>query len=567
VLCKASFKNVRLNVGHYAARLELSTPPFFLMNFKYVKGYINDCAPYLHHYLISYMKSVRIMVTENIPYKLAQTVKEHSNRVALSFLRNGAVETELTFRQLQDDIIELASGFKDLGVNQGDRVVIFIPKSVFAVIAHFAIQTIGAISVPLNPGFTRNEMSYLLHDSRPQLIIIEPEKKSFIEDIYANGTVYEIATNSKYQGFNSTTSVSAEEPATLIKPEYPALIIYTSGTTGNPKGAVLSHRNLLHDAGNINEVWEITSEDTVCHTLPLFHVHGLCFAFQTPLLAGARINMLDTFKPEDVTAELSRNSGDNICSVFMAVPAMYTKLFDFLESPRLDFSHLRLITSGSAPLLVKEFNRITQIFGQQPVEREGMSETGMNFSNPIKGRRIPGSIGLPLPGLQVKIVDPESYQDIPSGEVGELWLRSKSIMAEYWRKPQETEDTYHDDWFRTGDLARVDQDGYYYLTDRIKHIIISGGENVSAKEVETVIDKLQGVDESVVVGKPDEKWGEVVVAAIKTKPDVQLTDAEVKTFCKQHLHTWKCPKKVLFVSEIPRNTMGKVLKEEVKKCF
>jgi malonyl-CoA/methylmalonyl-CoA synthetase len=278
--------------------------------------------------------------------------------------------------------------------------------------------------------------------------------------------------------------------------------------------------------------------------------------------------MLDTFAPENVTAELSRNSGSDICTVFMAVPAMYTKLLDFLEAKkRPDFSHLRLITSGSAPLLIKEFNRITEVFGQEPVEREGMSETGMNFSNPVHGRRIPGSIGLPLPELEVRIVDPDSFKDVPSGEVGELWLRSKSISREYWQKPQETMDTYHNDWFRTGDLSRVDQDGYYYLTDRIKHIIISGGENVSAKEVETVIDKLQGVDESVVVGTPDEKWGEVVVAAVKARPHAQLTEADVKTFCKQHLHTWKCPKKVLFVSVIPRNTMGKVLKEEVKKWF
>lgn len=508
------------------------------------------------------------MKTENIPYQLSQTVNEHHNRIALSFLRDGTVETEITFRQLQDDIIKLTSEFKELGVNQGDRVVIFIPKSIFAIIAHFAIQTIGAISVPLNPGFTKHEMSYLLDDSGPQLIIIEPENKSFIEDICPDVTLYQISTSSKYKGLNRTTSAPAELPAAVIEPDDPALIIYTSGTTGSPKGAVLSHRNLLHDAGNINQVWEITSEDTVCHTLPLFHVHGLCFALQTPLLAGARINMLDTFDPEKVTAELSRNSGSDTCTVFMAVPAMYTKLLDFLEGKkRPDFSHLRLITSGSAPLLIKEFTRITEVFGQEPVEREGMSETGMNFSNPVHGRRIPGSIGLPLPELEVRIVDPDSFKDVPSGEVGELWLRSKSISREYWQKPQETRDTYHDDWFRTGDLSRVDQDGYYYLTDRIKHIIISGGENVSAKEVETVIDKLQGVDESVVVGTPDEKWGEVVVAAVKARPHAQLTEADVKSFCKQHLHTWKCPKKVLFVSVIPRNTMGKVLKEEVKKWF
>ena len=196
-----------------------------------------------------------------------------------------------------------------------------------------------------------------------------------------------------------------------------------------------------------------------------------------------------------------------------------------------------------------------------------MSETGMNFTNPLKGRRIPGSIGHPLPGLQVRIVDPETGRDVPAGNIGELWLKSRSIIREYWQKPRETRDSFSNGWFRTGDLCRVDQDGYYYITDRIKHIIISGGENVSAKEVETVIDKIAGVEESVVVGKADEKWGEVVVAAVKISPDVQLLEEEVTAFCKQHLHAWKCPKKVLFVNEVPRNTMGKVLKEVVKQWF
>ena len=507
------------------------------------------------------------MNRQNIPYRLAQTASKYQNNTAVTFLRHGKVETELTFSQLYNDTNELASELIERGVKQGDRVVIFIPKSIFAVIVHFAVQTIGAISVPLNPGFTRNEMKYLLDDSTPELIFVEPEKKSFINDIYPSGTVYEISTTGKYQGFEQRAAEPSELPSTTINPDDPALIIYTSGTTGNPKGAVLSHRNLLNDAGNIKIVWEITSEDTVCHTLPLFHVHGLCFAMQTPLLAGAGINMLDSFNPEHVVDELSRKTGGSLCSVFMAVPAMYSNLLDFVEGRRPDFSHLRLITSGSAPLLIKEFNRIREVFGQEVVEREGMSETGMNFSNPLNGNRIPGSIGLPLPGLEVRVVDPESSQDVPSGEVGELWLKSESITREYWQKPQETAETYKDGWFRTGDLSRVDREGYYYLTDRIKHIIISGGENVSAKEVETVIDKLDGVDESVVVGKPDEKWGEVVVAAVKPSSDVQLTEEDVKTFCKQHLHTWKCPKKVLFVSEIPRNTMGKVLKEEVKKYF
>lgn len=507
------------------------------------------------------------MSIKTVHCQLEQTVQAHPDRVALTFLRRGTEETRLTFAGLLSDIKMFAAELKSLGAGRGDRVVIFIPKSIFAVVAHFAVQAVGAISVPLNPGFTKNEMSYLLEDAAPKLIIAEPEKKSFIKEIYPEGKIYEQSTTEKYRGFKQAAVDTLHFHSPDITADDPALIIYTSGTTGSPKGAVLSHRNLLADAANITAVWEISAADTVCHSLPLFHVHGLCFALQTPLLAGARIKLLDTFNPGIVAAELSSRTGDGICSVFMAVPAMYTKLLDYLESRQLDFSHLRLITSGSAPLLVKEFERIARLFGQEPVEREGMSETGMNFTNPLKGKRIPGSIGRPLPGLQARIVDPETAHDVPAGTVGELWLKSEAITREYWQKPRETEDTFNNGWFRTGDLCRIDQDGYYYITDRIKHIIISGGENVSAKEVETVIDRIEGVDESVVVGKADEKWGEVVVAAVKTSPGVQLSEEEVTAFCKQHLHTWKCPKKVLFVNEVPRNTMGKVLKEVVKQWF
>jgi malonyl-CoA/methylmalonyl-CoA synthetase len=253
----------------------------------------------------------------------------------------------------------------------------------------------------------------------------------------------------------------------------------------------------------------------------------------------------------------------------MAVPAMYSRLMDYLQDHRLhpDFSHMRLWTSGSAPLLAKDFERIRHVFGTEPVEREGMSETGMNFSNPLKGMRKPGSIGLPLPGLRVRIVEPKTFEDVASGEEGEIWLQGPAVTPGYWRKPQETSETFRDGWFRTGDLGRVDADGYYYLTDRIKHIIISGGENISPKEIETVINRLEDVIESSVVGLADEKWGEMVVAAAVVKPDAALTPDDINDHCKQHLHNWKCPKQFVFVKALPKNTMGKVLKEEVKKLF
>ncbi|MBU2498856.1 MAG: AMP-binding protein, partial [Proteobacteria bacterium] len=332
-------------------------------------------------------------------------------------------------------------------------------------------------------------------------------------------------------------------------------------------GALLTQKNLMHDAKNIIRIWEIREDDVLCHALPLFHVHGLCFALHTSLMAGSHVLMLDAFAPEAVFDVLSKKGGEYGCTVFMAVPSMYAKMLDYLGEKDLDLDHIRLWTSGSAPLLVADFERIKRRLGKEPVEREGMSETGMNFSNPLRGKRKPGSIGTPLPGLKVRIVDPESFLDLPQGHTGEIWLKGPAVIPGYWRKPEETADAFHEGWFRTGDLGRVDHDGYYYLTDRIKHIIISGGENISPKEVEAVINRYEGVVESTVVGMLDEKWGEKVVAAVVTRPGSDVKPHEIQAFCKKHLHNWKCPKEVVFVNELPKNAMGKVLKEEVKTLF
>jgi acyl-CoA synthetase (AMP-forming)/AMP-acid ligase II len=196
-----------------------------------------------------------------------------------------------------------------------------------------------------------------------------------------------------------------------------------------------------------------------------------------------------------------------------------------------------------------------------------MSETGMNFSNPLRGLKKLGSIGLPLPNVEVRIVNPETFQDLKLGEVGEIWLKGPNVTPGYWRKPKETEAVFRDGWFRTGDLGKKDEDGYYYITDRLKHIIISGGENISPKEIESIINHHQKVSESCVVGIPDEKWGEKVVAVVVLKPGTTLTEKEIKDYCKSHLLDWKCPKEILFLKELPRNRMGKVLKEEVAKLF
>ena len=486
---------------------------------------------------------------------------------AITFLRDGRIETQISYLELEQDTNRMANTFLALGVEKGDRVILFIPKSLIFVVAHLALQKLGAIAVPLNPGFKQSEMQYLLGNAQAKLILLDPEKESFIREIAPGTTTLVIGSQKPYQDIDIFSTASEDFSPVEISPDDPGLIIYTSGTTGKPKGAVLTSRNLVHDARNIINIWEISNTDVLCHALPLFHVHGLCFALHTTLVAGAHVLMLDQFSPATVIETLRKQDGPDVCTVFMAVPAMYANLMEHIGDRKFDFSHMRLWTSGSAPLLAQDFKRIHKLFGKEPVEREGMSETGMNFSNPLRGKRKPGSIGSPLPELEVRIVDPGTGADIKPGQTGEIWLKGPAVTPGYWQKPEETAKTFEQGWFKTGDLGHTDGEGYYYLTDRIKHIIISGGENISPKEIESVINQVKGVAESLVVGIIDEKWGERVVAAVVKEPDTCVSADEVQAYCKKHLHDWKCPKEIAFVEELPRNTMGKVLKEEVKKFF
>ena len=498
---------------------------------------------------------------------LAASFLKQEKRKAVTFLRDGEIESEISYLQLHQDSNRMARTFQDMGIEKTDRVILCIQKSVIFVVAHLALQKIGAICVPLNPGFKKLELDYLLQDADAKLILSEPDKAHLIKEIDSNLTTRIVDTQKSYEDIDFFRSAPEEFSRVEIEPHDPGLIIYTSGTTGKPKGAILTQENLVHDAENITNIWEIDETDVLCHALPLFHVHGLCFALHTSLLAGAHVIMLDQFSPETVVNVLEKKEGEYACTVFMAIPSMYGKLMDSLGGRKPDFAHMRLWTSGSAPLLPKDFKRVYETFGKEPVEREGMSETGMNFSNPLRGERKPGSIGFPLPDLAVRIVNPATGTDVAAGQTGEIWLKGPSVTPGYWRKPQETASAFEQGWFKTGDLGNRDKDGYYYLTDRIKHIIISGGENISPKEVEVVINQLEDVVESSVVGIADEKWGEKIVAAVVTKAGSNIKPEEIRAHCKNNLHDWKCPKEVVFVKALPKNTMGKILKEVVKNIF
>jgi malonyl-CoA/methylmalonyl-CoA synthetase len=497
----------------------------------------------------------------------SECFEKHSSKTAITFLRGNGVETRMSFLDLDKSSNKMAHLFLKQGVKKSDNVVLLLDKSLIFVVAYIALQKIGAVSVPLNSGFKKTELTYLLSDAEPSLVLVDPDKSGIIKQIDSGLPCMVIDTTFPLQEMSLLKSFADELEKTDLNSDDPALIIYTSGTTGAPKGAVLTQKNIIHDIKNILNIWEISDSDTVCHILPLFHVHGLCFALTTAMLSGAHVVLLDKFVPGNVIDILKEDKGDLVCSVFMGVPAMYSKLIDTLGDQSPDFGHMRLWTSGSAPLPAKNFQKIKQTFGKEVVEREGMSETGMNFSNPLHGDKKPGSIGLPLPGLEVRIVDPESSLDVEPGQVGEFWLKSDSISPGYWKKPEETEKAFEQGWFKTGDLGKKDESGYYYLTDRLKNIIITGGENVSPNEVEAVIDRLDEVVESSVVGIYDEKWGEKIVAAVVKNPNFGDISGAVRDICKEHLHDWKCPKEVIFIEKLPRNSMGKILKEDLKRLF
>ena len=504
---------------------------------------------------------------ESITELLTNCFEKHSKKTALSFLRGNKIETQMSFQDLDLNSNKMANLFLKQGIKKSNNVVLLLDKSLVFVIAYIALQKIGAVCVPLNPGFKKSELTYLLNDAAPVLVLINQDQAGMIKEIDASLTCMEIDTNVPFQKTAVFKSCSIDLEKISLEPDDPGLIIYTSGTTGDPKGAVLTQKNLVNDAKNIIKIWEISDSDTLCHSLPLFHVHGLCFALHTALISGAHAILLDRFDPGIVIDILKEKKESMACSIFMGVPAMYSKLIDTFQDQILCFDHIRLLTSGSAPLPTKDFQRIKQTFGKEPVEREGMSETGMNFSNPLNGGKKPGSIGLALPRVKVRIVDPETLQDVEPGQTGEFWLKSDSIISSYWKKPTETARTFEQGWFKTGDLGKKDADGYYYLTDRLKNIIITGGENVSPHEIESVINRLDEVIESSVIGIFDEKWGEKIVAAVVKTPTSGDISQAIKAICKEHLHDWKCPKEIIFIKKLPRNTMGKILKQDLKKLF
>jgi malonyl-CoA/methylmalonyl-CoA synthetase len=458
----------------------------------------------------------------------------------------------------------LAHALRSRGVKPGDRVAVQIEKSPEALALYVACVRTGAVYLPLNTAYTAAEVKYFVGDAEPRLVVCRPSDRPQVEPIASEvgGTTETMGI----AGDGSLSELAADQPDEFD--DYPsgpddlAAILYTSGTTGRSKGAMMTHRNLASNAATLKAYWRFTADDVLLHALPIYHTHGLFVATNVILGAGASMLFLPKFDADEVMRLLPR------ATTMMGVPTFYTRLLDHPALTRAYVEHMRLFISGSAPLLAETHREWEIRTGHAILERYGMTETGMNSSNPVDGRRIAGTVGFPLPDVQIRIADPESGRALQAEEVGMIEVRGPNVFSGYWRMPEKTASEFRaDGFFITGDLGEFDRDGYLRIVGRAKDLIISGGFNVYPKEIELAIDELEGVRESAVIGLPHPDFGEGVTAVVVPEAGATLTEEQVLRTVQSKLAKFKQPKRVFFIDDLPRNTMGKVQKNLLRDMF
>ncbi len=448
------------------------------------------------------------------------------------------------------------------GVRPGDRVAVQVEKSPEALFLYLACLRAGAVYLPLNTGYTASELAYFVGDSEPRLFVCSLANHAKIAAALPG---IELLTLSDDGKSGSLITEAADAPTEFgdvaVSSDDMASILYTSGTTGRSKGAMLSHGNLASNAQTLKEAWRFSDQDVLLHALPIFHIHGLFVATNVSLISGASIILLPKFDLDAIFAVLP------LASVMMGVPTFYTRM---LQDPRLNretTDRIRLFVSGSAPLLAQTHRQWQERAGHAILERYGMTETNMNTSNPYDGPRRPGSVGLPLPGVELRIADKDGNA-LPQGEIGIIEVRGPNVFKGYWRMPDKTAAEFRaDGFFITGDLGTIDADGYVQIVGRNKDMIISGGFNIYPKEIESLIDEMLGVTETAVVGLPHPDFGEGVTAFIVKSGSDVLMEQDVIAALKDRLARFKHPKRVIFVDQLPRNTMGKVQKSLLREEY
>jgi malonyl-CoA/methylmalonyl-CoA synthetase len=479
------------------------------------------------------------------------------------FLRDAHGDALLNYGALRHEAARIAALLAQLGVKPGDRVTAQVEKSVPALMLYLGCLWHGAVYMPLNSGYTAAEVAWFIDNAEPSLLIIDPSWVAKLTDL-PSALRIETLDNSGKGSWTDLLGTVANPSLVAPRhdPEAPAAMLYTSGTTGKPKGAVIPRRALSSNAAILIDMWRFTDQDVLIHALPIFHVHGLFIATNTLLSAGGSMIFLPKFDAAQVHALFPK------ATALMGVPTFYTRLLTLPGLSRESTSHMRLFISGSAPLLAETHREFEERTGHAILERYGMTETQMNTSNPYDGGRVPGTVGFPLPGVDLRVTDPASGEPLAQGEIGMIEVRGPNLFSGYWRNPEKTaEDMRADGFFITGDLGMIDEAGYVRIIGRGKDLIISGGFNVYPKEIEAEIDELPGVVESAVIGVPHRDFGEAVVAVVVSQPGITLTEADIVAGLTERLAKFKQPKSVQFVTELPRNTMGKVQKNALRDQY
>ena len=469
----------------------------------------------------------------------------------------------ISYAQFVGRAAQMAGALSSMGLAPGDRVALQVEKSPDALAFFAGAVQAGVVFLPLNTAYTVTELDYFVRNSGAALLIADPARAAALSPLArACGARFETLGPDGTGSFAGAADSHPVRFKTASRRESDlAALLYTSGTTGRSKGAMLSQSNLLSNALTLKEAWRFTESDVLLHALPIFHTHGLFVATNVMLAAGGALIWLPRFDTDAVIGAMPR------ATTMMGVPTFYTRL---LQDPRLSrdlTGHMRLFVSGSAPLLAETHARFEDRTGHRILERYGMTETNMNTSNPYSGERRAGTVGHPLPGIDVKITDPDSGASLPQGAVGMIEVRGPNVFQGYWQMPEKTaQELREDGFFITGDLGRLDADGYLHIVGRNKDLIIAGGYNIYPKEIEEFLDDQPGVLESAVIGVPHPDFGETPVAVLvpdSAEPDIY----SLRAAAEAKLARFKHPRHFEIVPELPRNAMGKVQKAALRQRF
>ena len=473
----------------------------------------------------------------------------------------------LSYAAFHKRVNQLAHALVASGMKTGDRVAVQAAKSTAQLALYVATVKAGGVYLPLNTSYTAHELDYFISNAAARLVVVDQKAEAAVQPIADAQGATLLTLNADASGTLPVLANSQEEQFDAVArgSEDLAAILYTSGTTGRSKGAQLCHRNLLSNTEVLQGFWRFTEDDVLLHMLPIYHTHGLFVACNLLAMVGGSMIFLPKFDADKALAFLPQ------ATTMMGVPTFYTRLLADDRFTREASQHMRLFISGSAPLLAETHKSFEARTGKKILERYGMTETNMSTSNPYDGDRIAGTVGLPLPGVELRIADAKTGESLPDGEIGIIELKGDNVFTGYWQMPEKTAESFRDDgFFITGDMARIDENGYVVIVGRDKDLIISGGLNVYPKEIESLLDEIDGVTESAVIGVPHPDFGEAVVAVIVAE-NSDLNETQIMAYVTDKLAKFKQPKAVFFVDTLPRNTMGKVqkvtLRAEHKELF